>query len=48
MIFVNVPFIQTSCESVPGAEDKSIVLLGVTIITPFVVTTPQPPVKVIV
>ena len=36
------------CASVPEAEVKAIVLFGVTIIVPVVVTVPQPPVKVTV
>ena len=40
--------IQTVWLSVPAAEVRVIVLFAVTVIVPFLVTSPQPPVKVIV
>ena len=41
-------FIQTDCASVPTADDRAIVLFGVTVIVPVAVIFPQPPVKVTV
>ena len=41
-------FIQTICASVPSAELRVIVLSGVTVIEPFAVMLPQPPVNVMI
>ena len=48
VIFVIAELIHTVCDVVAGAEVKVIVLFGVTVMVPFAVTEPQPPVKVTV
>ena len=48
VILVIGEFKLTVCALVPNADDKLIVLLGLTEIVPVVLTVPQPPVKVIV
>ena len=47
VIFVIGKFIQAVCESVP-AEELSVMVLILTLIVPVFVTTPQPPVNVMV
>ena len=47
-MFVSAVFTQIVCPSVPIAELNAIVLSGVTVIVPTVLTVPQPPVKVTV
>jgi hypothetical protein len=48
VIFVIAVLIHTVCAFVPAAEVRDTVLLGVTVIVPVVVITPQPPVRVTV
>ena len=48
VIFVIAVLIHTVCDEVAGAEVKVIVLFAVTVMLPFAVTEPQPPVKVTV
>ena len=48
VIFVIAVLIHLVCASVPAAEDKVIVLFGVTVIVPVLVIVQQPPVNVIV
>ena len=48
VILVIAVLIQTVCEVVAGAEVNVIVLFGLTVIVPFALIAPQPPVKVTV
>ena len=48
VILVMAVLIHTVCAFVPAAEVSVMVLFGVTVIVPFAVTEPQPPVKVTV
>ena len=48
VIGVIAVFTQTVWLSVPGAEERVMVLLGCTMMVPVAVTFPQPPVKVTV
>jgi hypothetical protein len=48
VILVIAVLIHTVCASVPTADVLATVLLGVTVIVPVVVITPQPPVRVTV
>jgi hypothetical protein len=47
LIFVIAVFTHTVWLSVPAADVSVIVLFGVTLIVPFLVIAPQPPVRVI-
>ena len=48
VILVIAVLIHTVCASVPAADVNVMVLLGVTVMVPFAVIEPQPPVKVTV
>ena len=48
VILVIGVLIQTVCALVPAADVNVMVLLGITVIVPVAVITPQPPVKVTV